>query len=159
MNAVLSAPRESISAYAPSITTLQINPEKIRDVIGKGGAVIRAITEETGVTIDITDDGVVKIAAVDGAAAEAAKQRILEIVAEVEIGKEYRGKIMKIMEFGAFVNLIPGQDGLVHISQICEERVENVNDKLKEGEFVTVKVLDVDKQGKIKLTMKGIAQI
>ncbi len=156
MNAVLAAPRESISQYAPTITTIQINPDKIRDVIGKGGCVIRAITEETGVTIDITDDGLVKIAAVDGTSAQAAVKRIQDITAEVEIGKVYQGKVMKIMDFGAFVNILPGQDGLVHISQICEERVNDVNDVLAEGQEVTVKVLDVDRQGRVKLTMKDI---
>jgi polyribonucleotide nucleotidyltransferase len=158
MNAVLDAPRDSISDFAPTITTLQINPDKIRDVIGKGGCVIRAITEETGVTIDITDDGIVKVAAVDDASAKAALQRIKDITAEVEIGKIYHGKVMKIMDFGAFVNVLPGQDGLVHISQISEERVNDVNDVLSEGQDVSVKVLDVDKQGKVKLTMKDIEQ-
>lgn len=158
MNAVLDAPRESISEYAPTITTMQINPDKIRDVIGKGGAVIRSITEETGVTIDITDDGVVKIAAVSGEASRAAQKRIEDITAEVEIGKTYHGKVMKIMDFGAFVNVLPGQDGLVHISQICEERVNDVSDKLSEGQEVTVKVLDIDKQGRVKLTMKDVEQ-
>ena len=158
MNAVLDAPRDSISQYAPTITTMQINPDKIRDVIGKGGAVIRAITEETGVTIDITDDGVIKIAAVDGESARAAIKRIEDITAEVEVGKIYHGKVMKIMDFGAFVNVLPGQDGLVHISQICEERVNDVNDKLSEGQDVSVKVLDVDRQGRVKLTMIEIEQ-
>ena len=158
MNAVLEMPRESISEYAPMITTMQINPDKIRDVIGKGGAVIRGMTEEFGVTIDLTDDGLVKIAAVDGASARAAQQRIEDITAEVEVSKIYHGKVMKIMDFGAFVNVLPGQDGLVHISQICEERVENVTDKLSEGDEVTVKVLEVDRQGRVKLTMKDIEQ-
>jgi polyribonucleotide nucleotidyltransferase len=158
MNAVLSAPRSELSAFAPRIITMQIKPDRIGEVIGKGGATIRAITEETGVTIDISDDGLIKIGAVEGEAAEAAKRWIEQLLEEVEIGKTYRGKVMKIMEFGAFVNLLPGTDGLVHISQICEERVENVNDKLSEGEFVHVLVLDVDKAGKIKLTMKGVDQ-
>ena len=158
MNVVLEAPRDSISEYAPTITTIQINPDKIRDVIGKGGAVIRALTEEFSVTIDITDDGVVKIAAVDGTSARAAQQRIEEITAEIEVGKIYHGKVMKIMDFGAFVNVLPGQDGLVHISQICEERVEKVTDKLAEGDEVTVKVLEVDRQGRVKLTMKNIEE-
>ena len=134
----------------------KLTPDKIRDVIGKGGAVIRGMTEEFGVTIDLTDDGLVKIAAVDGASARAAQQRIKDITAEVEVGKIYHGKVMKIMDFGAFVNVLPGQDGLVHISQICEERVENVTDKLSEGDEVTVKVLEVDRQGRVKLTMKDI---
>ena len=158
MNAILDAPRAAISEYAPTITTLQINPEKIRDVIGKGGAVIRGLTEEFGVTIDISDDGLVKIAAVDGTSARAVLQRIEDITAEIEVGKTYRGKVMKIMDFGAFVNVLPGQDGLVHISQICEERVDKVTDKLNEGDEVTVKVLEVDRQGRVKLTMKEIDQ-
>jgi len=156
MNAVLDVPRESISEYAPTITTIQINPDKIRDVIGKGGAVIRGLTEEFNVTIDISDDGLVKIAATEGSSARAAQQRIEDITAEIEVGKVYHGKVMKIMDFGAFVNVLPGQDGLVHISQICEERVEKVTDKLSEGEEVTVKVLEVDRQGRVKLTMKNI---
>ena len=158
MNTILDAPRAAISEYAPTITTLQINPEKIRDVIGKGGAVIRGLTEEFGVTIDISDDGLVKIAAVDGASARAVLQRIEDITAEIEVGKTYRGKVMKIMDFGAFVNVLPGQDGLVHISQICEERVEKVTDKLNEGDEVTVKVLEIDRQGRVKLTMKEVKQ-
>lgn len=158
MNAVLDTPRASISEYAPTITTLQINPEKIRDVIGKGGAVIRGLTEEFGVTIDISDDGLVKIAAIDGASARSVAQRIEEITAEIEVGKTYTGKVMKIMDFGAFVNVLPGQDGLVHISQICEQRVEKVSDKLNEGDEVTVKVLEVDRQGRVKLTMKHVEQ-
>ena len=158
MNAVLDAPRASISEYAPTITTLQINPEKIRDVIGKGGTVIRGLTEEFGVTIDISDDGLVKIAAVDSASARAVEQRIKEITAEIEVGKTYIGKVMKIMDFGAFVNLLPGQDGLVHISQISAERVQSVTDKLSEGDKVTVKVLAVDTQGRVKLTMKDVEQ-
>ncbi len=158
MNSVLDAPRAAISEYAPTITTLQINPEKIRDVIGKGGAVIRGLTEEFGVTIDISDDGLVKIAAVDGASARAVLQRIEDITAEIEVGKIYRGKVMKIMDFGAFVNVLPGQDGLVHISQICAERVEKVTDKLNEGDQVAVKVLEIDRQGRVKLTMKDVEQ-
>ena len=158
MNAVLDHTRDTMSAYAPRITTMNINPDKIRDVIGKGGAVIRGLTEELGVTIDITDDGVVKIAAVNQASADAAKARIESITAELEVGKVYLGTVVKLMEFGAFVNVLPGQDGLVHISQICEERVENVGDKLQEGQKVNVIALEFDKQGRVKLSMRGVDQ-
>ncbi len=156
MNAVISAPRGEMSEYAPRITTIKIHPDKIRDVIGKGGAVIRAITEETGTTIDIDDDGTVKIAAVDKTAGEAARKRIEQITAEIEVGKIYEGRVAKLMDFGAFVNILPGKDGLVHISQISEERVENVSDKLSEGDMVRVKVLEIDKQGRVRLSMKAV---
>ncbi|MBK1691455.1 polyribonucleotide nucleotidyltransferase [Ectothiorhodospira mobilis] len=156
MGKVLSAPRGEMSAYAPRFITLRINPEKIRDVIGKGGATIRALTEETGATIDIDDSGVVKIASVDKQAGEEARRRIEEITADVEVGKVYQGRVAKIMDFGAFVTILPGRDGLVHISQISEERVESVSDKLSEGESVQVKVLEVDKQGRIRLSMKAV---
>ncbi|MEW5756963.1 MAG: polyribonucleotide nucleotidyltransferase [Pseudomonadota bacterium] len=156
MAKAITAPRADISAFAPRITTIHINPEKIRDVIGKGGATIRAITEETGTTIDITDDGTVKIAAVDGNAAAAARKRIEEITADVEVGQIYEGRVAKLADFGAFVTILPGRDGLVHISQICEERVEKVSDKLSEGDIVKVKVLEIDKQGKIRLSMKAV---
>jgi len=156
MAEVISKPRSEMSAYAPRIITIEINPEKIRDVIGKGGSVIRAITEETGTSIDISDDGVIKIASVDQAAGEEAKRRIEEITAEVEVGKIYEGKVVKLMDFGAFVTILPGRDGLVHISQISNERVENVSDKLKEGDVIKVKVLEVDKQGRIRLSMKAV---
>ncbi len=157
MNEVISVPRSEMSEYAPRIISIEINPEKIRDVIGKGGATIRSITEETGTSIDITDDGVVKIASVDNAAGQEARRRIEEITAEVEVGKVYEGKVVKLMDFGAFVTILPGRDGLVHISQISRERVENVSDKLSEGETVKVKVLEVDKQGRIRLSMKAVA--
>ena len=156
MNVAISSPREEMSEYAPVITTIKINPDKIRDVIGKGGATIRSITEETGATIDINDDGTVKIAAVDKAAGDAARKRVEQITADIEVGKIYEGRVAKLMDFGAFVNILPGKDGLVHISQICEERVENVSDKLSEGEFVRVKVLEVDKQGRVRLSMKAV---
>ncbi len=156
MAKVISAPREDISEYAPRIITIKIDPEKIRDVIGKGGATIRAITEETGATIDITDDGTVKIASVDKSAGDAARLRIEEITADVEVGKIYNGKVVKLMDFGAFVSILPGRDGLVHISQICEERVQNVSDKLSEGDMVRVKVLEVDRQGRVRLSMKAV---
>ena len=157
MNDVISVPRGEMSEYAPRITTIKINPEKIRDVIGKGGSTIRAITEETGTTIDIDDDGTIKIAAVDKNAGEAARQRIEQLTADIEVGKIYEGRVAKLMDFGAFVNILPGKDGLVHISQISDERVENVSDKLSEGEMVRVKVLEIDKQGRVRLSMKAAA--
>jgi polyribonucleotide nucleotidyltransferase len=158
MNEVLPAPRAELSEYAPRIITFKINPEKIRDVIGKGGVTIRAICEETGTEIDIEDDGTVKIASVDKAAGEEARRRIEEITAEVEVGKVYEGRVARLMDFGAFVTILPGRDGLVHISQISNERVENVADKLREGDVVRVKVLEVDKQGRIRLSMKAVAE-
>lgn len=154
MNSTLQAPREVISEYAPRITTFRIDPDKIRDVIGKGGVTIREITEATGAVIDITDDGVIKVAAVDKEAGEEAKRRIELITANVEIGTTYVGKVVKIMDFGAFVSFLSGKQGLVHISQISNERVENVQDKLQEGQTVRVKVLEIDRQGRIRLSMK-----
>ena len=158
MDKGLSGPRETMSDYAPRFLTLRINPEKIRDVIGKGGATIRALTEETGTTIDIDDDGLVRIASTDGAAAEDARERIKLLTSEVEIGKIYTGKVVRIMDFGAFVGVLPGKDGLVHISQISERRVESVASELSEGQMVNVRVLDVDKLGRVKLTMKEVEQ-
>jgi len=158
MNKVIETPRKEISEFAPRIITLRINPEKIRDVIGKGGATIRALTEETGASIDITDDGVVKIASVDNAAGQEARRRIEQITADVEVGVTYEGKVAKLMDFGAFVTILPGRDGLVHISQISDERVENVSDKLSEGDQIKVKVLEIDKQGRIRLSMKAVGQ-
>ncbi len=157
MNKVLSAPREELSEHAPRFITIKIHPEKIAAVIGKGGAVIRALTEETGATIDIGDDGVIKIASSDRVAGEEARRRIEQITADVEVGTIYEGKVQKIMDFGAFVNILPGKDGLVHISQISENRVQNVADELSEGQTVRVKVLEVDKQGRIRLSMKAVA--
>ena len=156
MAKVLQQPREKMSEWAPSIITLRIDPEKIRDVIGKGGAVIRQITEETGTTIDIENDGTVKIASVVGAAGREAQRRIELITADVEVGRIYEGKVAKLMDFGAFVTILPGRDGLVHISQISEERVERVSDKLKEGDVIRVKVLEVDRQGRVRLSMRDI---
>ena len=156
MASTISSTRDEMSEFAPRITVIKIHPDKIRDVIGKGGATIRAITEETGATINIDDDGTVKIAAVDKAAGEAALLRVEQITADIEVGKIYEGKVAKLMDFGAFVNILPGKDGLVHISQICEERVENVSDKLNEGDFVKVKVLEVDRQGRVRLSMKAV---
>ena len=156
MNKVLSAPREQMSEWAPSIITLKIDPEKIRDVIGKGGAVIRAMTEETGATIDIDNDGTVRIASVDGSSGREAQARIELITADVEVGSVYEGKVVRLMDFGAFVAILPGKDGLVHISQISNERVEKVSDKLSEGDIIKVKVLEVDRQGRIRLSMRDI---
>jgi polyribonucleotide nucleotidyltransferase len=156
MNRIIAAPRTEMSQWAPRIFTIKINPEKIREVIGKGGATIRAITEETGTTIDIDDDGTIRIAAVDKGAADAAIKRIEQLTKEVQVGEIYRGKVVRLMDFGAFVSILPGKDGLVHISQISEERVENVSDKLSEGDDVCVKVLEVDKQGRIRLSMKAV---
>ena len=156
MNAVLSSHKTEMSEYAPRIATIKIHPDKIRDVIGKGGATIRAITEETGAVIDITDDGVVNIASTDKAAGDEAMKRVEQITADIEVGKIYEGRVAKLMDFGAFVNILPGKDGLVHISQISEERVENVSDKLSEGDLVKVKVLEVDKQGRVRLSMKAV---
>jgi polyribonucleotide nucleotidyltransferase len=156
MNKVLPAPREQMSDWAPSIITLKIDPEKIRDVIGKGGAVIRAITEETGTTIDIENDGTVKIASVNAAAGRVAQERIELITADVEVGRVYEGRVVRLMDFGAFVQILPGRDGLVHISQISNERVEKVSDKLSEGDAVRVKVLEVDRQGRIRLSMRDV---
>jgi polyribonucleotide nucleotidyltransferase len=156
MNKVISAPRAKMSEWAPSIITIKIDPEKIRDVIGKGGAVIRQITEETGTTIDIENDGTVKIASVQGAAGREALRRIELITADVEVGRIYEGRVARLMDFGAFVTILPGRDGLVHISQISDERVENVADKLKEGDEVRVKVLEVDRQGRVRLSMRNV---
>ncbi len=151
------APRTEMSAYAPRLYTMKINPEKIRDVIGKGGAVIRALTEETGTSIDIQDDGTITIASTDGEAAEMARKRIEAITAEVEVGKVYEGPVLKILDFGAIVSVLPGKDGLLHISQIANERVNAVADYLKEGQVVRVKVLETDEKGRIRLSMKAVA--
>ncbi len=156
MNKVINQSRDKMSEWAPSIITLKIDPEKIRDVIGKGGAVIRQITEETGTTIDIENDGTVKIASVSGAAGREAQRRVELITADVEVGRIYEGKVAKLMDFGAFVTILPGRDGLVHISQISDERVERVADKLKEGDVIRVKVLEVDRQGRVRLSMRDV---
>ncbi|MDC3267421.1 polyribonucleotide nucleotidyltransferase, partial [Gammaproteobacteria bacterium] len=156
MAKVIDNPRETMSDWAPSIITLKIDPEKIRDVIGKGGAVIRSMTEETGATIDIDNDGTVRIASVDGNSGREAQARIELITADVEVGRVYEGKVARLMDFGAFVTILPGKDGLVHISQISEERVEKVSDKLAEGDVIKVKVLEVDRQGRIRLSMRDI---
>ncbi len=156
MNKVVSTTNTEMSEYAPRYLNMKIHPDKIRDVIGKGGAVIRGLTEETGAIIEIDDDGNVKISSSDLAAAEEAKKRIEQIASDAEVGVVYNGTVKKIMDFGAFVEILPGKDGLVHISQICEERVENVSDKLSEGDTVKVKVLEIDRQGRIRLSMKEV---
>jgi polyribonucleotide nucleotidyltransferase len=156
MNANIATHREEMSEFAPRIITIKINADKIRDVIGKGGATIRALTEETGATIDIQDDGTVMIFSSDNNAGQDALHRIEQITAEVEVGKIYQGTVAKLMDFGAFVTILPGKDGLVHISQISDERVENISDKLSEGDSIKVKVLEVDRQGRIRLSMKAV---
>jgi polyribonucleotide nucleotidyltransferase len=154
----LTAPRGELSEFAPRLLTMKIHPDKIREVIGKGGSTIQAITKETGTQIDIQDDGTIVIASVNAAAANAAKDRIEQITSDVEPGRIYEGKVAKIMDFGAFVTILPGKDGLVHVSQISSERVEKVSDKLKEGDVVKVKVLEVDKQGRIRLSIKAVEE-
>lgn len=157
MKEALPATRSDISEHAPRIIKLKINPEKIRDVIGKGGAVIRALTEETGTTIDITDDGTVMIACINAEGGELARKRIEDITAEVEVGRVYDGTVLKLLDFGAIVSVLPGKDGLLHISQIANERVNNVADHLKEGQVVRVKVLEADDKGRLRLSMKAVA--
>jgi polyribonucleotide nucleotidyltransferase len=157
MKDAMPAKREEISEHAPRIIKIKINPEKIRDVIGKGGAVIRALTEETGTTIDITDDGTVMIACINAEGGELARKRIEDITAEVEVGKIYQGTVLKLLDFGAIVSVLPGKDGLLHISQIANERVNNVADHLKEGQMVRVKVLEADDKGRLRLSMKAVA--
>ena len=156
MKNALSDCREEMSVYAPRLYTFKINPEKIRDVIGKGGVTIRALTEETGTTIDLTDDGQVTIASSNNEMALLAKKRIEDLVAEVEVGKIYEGTVIKILDFGAVVQVLPGKDGLLHISQIAKERVNKVEDYLKEGQSVWVKAIGVDDRGRVKLSMKAL---
>ena len=158
MKNALNAPRQELSDFAPRMITMKIKPDKIRDVIGKGGAVIRAITEETGTTIDIQDDGTVIIACVSSEGGEAAKRRIEEITAEVEVGRVYDGTVLKLLDFGAIVSVLPGKDGLLHISQIANERVNSVADHLKEGQAVRVKVLEADDKGRLRLSMKALLE-
>jgi len=158
MNKVLDKPRSEMSEFAPRLMTIKVHPDKIRDVIGKGGVTIRSITEETGCTIDIADDGTITIASVNKEAADDARKRIEQITADIEPGQVFEGKVIKIMNFGAFVTLTPGRDGLVHISQLSDERVENVTDVVSEGQMVKVKVLEVDKQGRIRLSMKAVGE-
>ncbi|HEX6829403.1 MAG TPA: polyribonucleotide nucleotidyltransferase, partial [Burkholderiales bacterium] len=156
MQEALPHSRAELSVHAPRMIKIKINPEKIRDVIGKGGAVIRALTEETGTTIDIEDDGTVTIACVNAEGGEAAKKRIQEITAEVEVGRIYEGTVLKLLDFGAIVSVLPGKDGLLHISQIANERVASVADHLKEGQQVKVKVLEADEKGRLRLSMKAV---
>jgi polyribonucleotide nucleotidyltransferase len=158
MNQVLSDPHEVTSENAPSMVTIKIDSDKIRDVIGKGGATIRSITEESRATVDIDDDGTVRIFGQDQMARDKALAMAEEITAEAEVGATYTGKVARIVDFGAFVNILPGKDGLVHISQIANERVENVSDHLSEGNEVRVKVLDVDQRGRIKLSIKELLE-
>ena len=158
MQEAMGEAKTEVSNFAPKLYTMKINPEKIRDVIGKGGAVIRALTEETGCQINISEDGTITIAATDNAKAEEAKRRIEQITAEVEIGKIYEGPVTKILDFGALINLLPGKDGLLHISQIAHERVEKVSDYLKEGQIVKVKVMETDEKGRVKLSMKALLE-
>ncbi|TVK97037.1 polyribonucleotide nucleotidyltransferase [Shewanella algae] len=158
MDQAIGSARDDISDHAPRITTIKINPEKIREVIGKGGATIRALTEETGTTIELEDDGTVKIASNNADATKEAIRRIEEITSEVEVGRIYKGKVIRIVDFGAFVNILPGKDGLVHISQIAEERVANVSDYLQLNQEVTVKVMEVDRQGRVRLSIKEAQQ-
>jgi polyribonucleotide nucleotidyltransferase len=156
MKTSVSGVNQEMSAYAPRIITMKINPEKIRDVIGKGGAVIRALTEETGTQIDIQEDGNVKIACTSTESGELAKRRIEEITAEVEVGKVYEGPVIKLLDFGAIVNVLPGRDGLLHISQIAHERVNTIGEHLKEGQIVKVKILEADEKGRLRLSMKAL---
>ena len=156
MNKALSSTRDEMSDFAPRIITFKIDPSKIREVIGKGGATIRSITEQTGASVDLTDDGIVKVASVDKAAGEEARRLIEEITAEVEVGKTYEGKVARLMDFGAFVTILPGKDGLVHISQISDEHVDKVSDRLNEGDVVRVKVLEIDRQGRVRLSIKEV---
>ncbi|MEI6146923.1 MAG: polyribonucleotide nucleotidyltransferase [Methylococcales bacterium] len=156
MNKALATTRDEMSDFAPRIITFKIDPAKIREVIGKGGATIRSITEQTGASVDLTDDGIVKVASVDKAAGEEARRLIEEITAEVEVGKVYEGKVARLMDFGAFVTILPGKDGLVHISQISDEHVDKVSDRLNEGDIVKVKVLEIDRQGRVRLSIKEV---
>ncbi len=158
MQEALPHARTEISQHAPRMMSFKINPEKIRDVIGKGGSVIRALTEETGTTIDIKDDGTVTIASVNADACNAARKRIEEITAEVEVGRIYEGQVIRLLDFGAIVQILPGRDGLLHISQIAKERVNQVSDYLKEGQTVRVKVLEADEKGRVRLSMKAATE-
>jgi len=158
MKIAVPAPRGQLSQYAPQIIKIKISPDKIREVIGKGGAVIQALTRETGTQIDIDDEGNISIACVTAEAGEAARKRIEAIVAEVEVGKVYEGPVMRLLDFGAIVQLLPGKDGLLHISQIAHERVNAVGDHLKEGQVVKVKVLEADDKGRVRLSMKALTE-
>jgi polyribonucleotide nucleotidyltransferase len=157
MKATLDHAREELSEFAPRLYTMKINPERIRDVIGKGGATIRQITEQTGTTIDIQDNGTITIAAVDSGAAKKAQAIIEGLTAEVEIGRIYEGTVLKILDFGAIVQVLPGRDGLLHVSQIANERVNQVSDYLKEGQQIRVKAIEADDKGRLRLSMKAAA--
>jgi polyribonucleotide nucleotidyltransferase len=156
MEQAVPGPREELSTYAPRVIKMKINPDKIREVIGKGGSVIQALTRETGTTIDIEDDGTISIACLSAEAGEEAKRRIEAITAEVEVGKVYEGPVLRLLDFGAIVQLLPGKDGLLHISQIAHERVNSVSDYLKEGQIVKVKVLEADDKGRVRLSRKAL---
>jgi polyribonucleotide nucleotidyltransferase len=158
MRKSIEGSRDDISAFAPRIIKIKINPEKIRDVIGKGGVVIRGLQEETGTTIEIEDDGTISIACVSVEGGEAARQKILALTADVEVGRIYEGTVLRLLDFGAIIGLLPGRDGLLHISQISHERVNAVSDHLKEGQVVKVKVLEADDKGRVRLSMKAIAE-
>jgi polyribonucleotide nucleotidyltransferase len=157
MRDAVSGARTELSDFAPRMYNMKINPERIRDVIGKGGATIRQITEETGTQVDIQDDGSITIAAVDAQAARRAQQMIENLTAEVEVGKIYEGPVLRILDFGAIVQVMPGRDGLLHVSQIAQERVNNVGDYVKEGQVVRVKVIEADDKGRLRLSMKAAA--
>ena len=157
MKGGIQGSREQLSTFAPRIIKIKINPDKIRDVIGKGGVVIRGIQEETGTTIEIEDDGTVSIACVSAEGGEAAKKRIQELTADVEVGKVYEGTVLRLLDFGAIVQVLPGRDGLLHISQISHERVNAVSDHLKEGQVVKVKVLEAGDKGRVRLSMKAVS--
>jgi polyribonucleotide nucleotidyltransferase len=154
MRETLSAPSKELSIHAPRIETIRINPDRIRDLIGPGGKTIRALVDETGAKIDVQDDGTVRVASADGKAMQAAIDRIRDLTAEAEVGKIYRGTVRRVVDFGAFVEILPGTDGLVHISQLANERVRAVQDVVNEGDVIDVKVLEVDKSGKIRLSRK-----
>lgn len=159
MNETLSVARPDVSSHAPKLLTMKIDPSKIREVIGKGGAMIREITETTHTTIDISDDGVIKISALNEVDGLAAKKRIEDLVGDVEIGKIYEGQVVKLMDYGAFVAVLPGRQGLVHVSQITEERVENIHDYLQEGQTIRVRVIEIDRQGRVRLSMKDAIEL
>jgi polyribonucleotide nucleotidyltransferase len=156
MTTAVPGTNTNLSDYAPRMITMKINPEKIRDVIGKGGSVIRALTEETNTTIDISDDGVVTIASTSSEGMAEAKKRIENITAEVEVGQVYEGPVLKLLDFGAIINILPGKDGLLHISEIVNERIKDINDYLKEGQIVKVKVIQTDEKGRVRLSAKAL---
>ena len=156
MTHAVAGANTELSAFAPRMITVKINPEKIRDVIGKGGSVIRALTEETGTTIDISDDGVVTIASTSSEGMAEAKRRIEQITAEVEVGQIYEGTVLKLLEFGAIVNLLPGKDGLLHISEIANERIKDIKDYVSEGQQLRVKVISTDEKGRVRLSLKAL---